>query len=821
MWVWLAFAGCQGEPEGGKPAPAPESGCATGQLLDADVCVPEACGVGRWGNVAEAGVYVDVDAAEGGDGSEGAPLRSIQAGLDLAADHDGGIVAVAAGTYVETIGMASQHHGVTLAGRCRELVTIDGSEGDEDEPAIEVIGERRRPEVGIEGVTVTGGTGSGLWVEWAVVSVWASDVRASTGDGFVAVDAEAWLDHVGIFDSRAERSGHYGYGIEVSGASDLTAIGCIVQGNTDIGILAAGTGTTVHLEGTDVLDTLPRSDGSFGQGVHVRGGAGLTATGCTVRGNTGAGVFAGSAETAVDLTDTAILDALPDDDGLGLGIEVADGAALTATRCTIAGSIRTGVYVEGLGTTVDLVDTSILDTSPSPGDIGGMGISVGEQAVLTATGCTVQGNTDVGVLVNGAGTRVELEDTQVLDTSSSPDGTGGRGIGAEDGAAVTATRCTLQGNTEIGVFALGVGTTIDLVDTEILDTLARDDGLGGRGIGVQDGAALTATGCTLQGNTEVGARVSGEGARVDLLDTEILDTFPGPGGDNGTGIGAEDGSALTATGCTVQGNTGAGVFATDAGTTVDLVDTEILETRRGRVTGFGVGVLAQLDAVVRVRDSEVADTEGPGLYVTGSARGELDSVALTGNHFAGAMVLAGTVALTASAITDTLPDAEWGGGIGIYATDEFGSPTLTLADSTVGPHAYAAVWLDGQGSYDVQRNTLSGSEGVEAGNGRFHGNAVFAEHGVTAWDDASGLRLWENTFEGASEVAVLLDGASAELDGNAFSGNGIDLWQQRCDDIVPLSEEDLDWEVCPDGNLLTAYDLVFTSLYLPEVEPLE
>ncbi|MDP6935552.1 MAG: hypothetical protein QGG40_21715, partial [Myxococcota bacterium] len=110
--------------------------CAEGELLDGDACVPEACGTGTWGDLETDGdtIYVDGSAEEGGDGSKESPFTVIQEGLD--AQGEDGMVAVAAGTYVENLEVTSDHSGVHLAGRCRELVTVDGSR------ATEAYGER-------------------------------------------------------------------------------------------------------------------------------------------------------------------------------------------------------------------------------------------------------------------------------------------------------------------------------------------------------------------------------------------------------------------------------------------------------------------------------------------------------------------------------------------------------------------------------------------------------------------------------------------------------------------------------------------------------
>ncbi len=808
--------------------PAPDAAvCAEGEALDGETCVPEACGIGTWGTLPVDGsaVYVDIAAAEGGDGSEAAPFASIQAGVDLAGDRGGGLVAVAAGTYVDPISMGGAHDGVTLAGRCRELVTVDRTGGG-DVPGIEVSGSRKPPSIGIEGLTVIGSEYSGLWLQRAVVSVTRTDLHDNSIVGVVATEAEVTLDDVGVYGSKPDRHGDFGQGIQAVDASTLTVTGSTLQGNSDTGVVTSGTGATVDLVDTAILDTLPLSDGTGGVGLWAEYGAAITATRCTVQGNSDAGVMALDAGTTVDIVDSRVLDTLPLPDGTAEGgVVVRYGAALALTGSTIERSTMVGLYVSSAGTTVDVVDSQILDATLEGTGLFGRGIEVNDGAALTLTACTIRGNPDTGIYATGAGTFVDLVDTEILDATGLDDGTRGSGIEIASGASLSATRCTIDGNAGLGLLADGAGTTVGLVDTDVSNS-------GADGIDVQGGASLAATGCTVERNTEFGMLVLDTGTAVDLVATEVLDTSPDPVIGHGRGIEVQ-GAALTATDCTIRGNTQMGVFAATEEANVELVDSRVLETRRNRDTGFAIGVAADYGCQVSLRRTEIADTDGPGIYVLGGARIEFDQGSLTGNTFAGALVLNGSVSFTATTITDTVPDDEWGGGFGIYTHDYQGPAAVTLLDSTIGPHAYAAVWLDDPGTYDIERNALSGSPGVASGSHTLHGNALFAENGVTAWNGRSGLLLADNTFSGSAEISVLLDGSSATLSGNTWSDNGTDVRQQACDgpdgivgpdesgvddDVPPLTEADLvdvrDAMVCPGDNVLTAYDLAFTSLYL-------
>ncbi len=915
------------------PANQPDSvaSCPTGELLDGEACVPDACGVGPWGalQVDSDTVYVDATAAGTGDGSEAAPLTSVQAGVDLAGDRGGALVAVAAGTYPEVVGMDDVDNGVTLAGRCRELVIIDGSEGD-SVPAIEIVGARKTVGVAIQGLTVMGGTAGGVRVEHAKVSMIASDVRENTLVGLNAVNAELSLDDVGVYSTAPDKHGNFGRGINAQSGAWLTATDCTVQentevgiyvggagtaaelvdtsvldtstspdgtggrgavaeegaaltitgslirGNTGLGVYGTGPGTTIELAATSILDTSPPPGDDPGSGIAIETGATLTANGCTIQGNSGVGVFVAGAGAVADLVDTGILDTRPSPDGrYGVGAWVELGAALTGSRCTVEGNTGDGVFASGVGSTValqdtavlntlsgpdgttgagvwveggatlsaqrcvvqgntevgvlarsagalvDLADSQILDTQPIADGTVGLGIAVQDGAMLSATGCTVQGNSEFGVLASDAATVVELTDTDVLDTSPSRDGTFGRGIGVSSGATLTATRCTIQGNTDLGLAVAEAGTSVALVDTEILNTAAGPDGSGG-GLWVSSGANLTATGCSFRENTGTGVWVNEAGTTVDLVDCEVLDTLPGPGDGVGRGIVVSHGAALTGTGCTVQGNTEVGLLADGEGSSSYLADSSVLGTRRGRTAAAAFGAVAQAGAVVRLSESDVSETEGPGVLGTAGGRMELDGVELSENSFAGAMVVAGSIVLRACTIEGTLSDPEWGGGFGVYATAAFGPSTLALADTTVGTHAYAAVWLDGNGTFDLERNQLSGGAGVDQNGATLHGNAVFAENGVTAWDGNTGLLLADNAITGSVAIGVLLDGSSASLIGNSWSTNGTDLRQQACEGVVPLTAGDVlgvpKALVCPTGNVLTAYDLQFSTLLLPTSE---
>ena len=706
------------------------------------------------------------------------------------------------------------------------MVTIDGSAGDM-EATISVIGvSGDRAKVGIEGVTVTGGYIGVLVGDRTVVSMKKVTVAANEFTGVrIEYVADVTLDEVVVRDTVPVAGVNSGGGIVVSYSASLLATNCVVAGNAEYGIYAGEVGTHAELVNTAVLDTTPtRTDSGYGLAADF--GAMVLAEGCTFRGNTEKGVDARYVGTLVELVDTAVLDTLPNpfggEDGEGIGISVVRGAELSATRCTVQGNTEAGVYVQGAeaeSTSVELVDTDVLDTVPGPKGLG-YGIVVGAGAALVARECTVQGNTGTGISVDDHGTFVELVDTDVLDTAPSAVVGQGRGIVVQTEASLVATDCTVQGNTEVGVYA-GEGATVELVDTAILDTLLSADGAG-HGIAVEAGASLTANGCTVERSATRGVNAGGVDTYVELVDTEIRDgTTGGEVTYGGMGIVLSDEAHLVASGSTIQGNTYVALLVTDVGTLAELTDTAVLDTHRGRETAFAAGVVVQTGGKLTATRCEISGTEGPGAYSVNAGELVLSGCTLAGNSFAGALAGGGdaTLRVDTTTITDTLPDAEYGGGFGVYAIGAGGPVAVTLTDSTIGPHRYAAVWLDGQGSYDLRDNSLSGSDGFVLGQTQVHGNAIFAQNGVGAWDGNLGLHLAGNDFTGAPPVAVLLHDASATLDGNSWSG-ALHVLQQDCRErtsevVAPES----DWRICPGGgNILVDQDVEFLTLFLREAD---
>jgi len=745
--------------------------CDDGMLLDGDECVPEACGVGTWGDlpVDDATVHVDASAGDGGDGSAAAPFATISAGLDAAAAQGASTVAVARGEYAENLVIDEHHDGIRLAGRCLDLVVIDGS-SDPDSPAILLEGFWGTEQFAVSGFTVTG-------AQWV---------------GIIA--------HIGTAE-----------------LSDL-----LVVDNRPMGIDVYNNGPELHLQDVEVRDSGPAATGQWGYGVNVESGAKLTATSCLFENNVNAGIISWGNGSEMHLVEVVSRGNQPtlNNQGGG-GITVQQGASLLAEACVVEGNTETGVAAFEPGTEVQLVDCEILDTVPNGLGHHGYGLYVVNGAVLEASSSLVQGNAGAGAVAAMSGATLDLDGVEIRDTIANDDGENGRGIWLFGEAIAEVTSCTIANNGEVGVFAGEPGTEVHLDDVVVRDTQLNDEELGGYGLVVGLGALATVQDSTFEDNGDGGIWVMMQDAHAVIDGVEIRGTGSTLASGYGYGLMLDEGGSAEVTNSVIEGSIGGGVVAWDAGTEVSLTDVQVRETQRGTEATVSAGVASNQSAIVTATNLVVSHSEGPGLY---SAEGTLQCMGctLSDNSFAGATLMSGGhLELDDTTIEGTVPDANEGGGVGVFATDQYGYPgSLVLTNSTIAEHPLAAVWLLGQGSYRVEDNELCGGAGFEIQPGTsIHGNAVFATGGVTAWDDPEGLWLQGNEFHDSAGSGVLLHGASATLAGNSYSGNTVDLIQQACDGVeVPEGvQEAPQQELCPQYDELV-YPLRF-HMFLIEGSP--
>lgn len=543
--VLLATACSTGTDGDDDDSAGPDPGCSEGFVDDGGECVPEDCGAGLWGDLDVGGdtLFVRADADDGGDGSQDAPLRSIQAGLDLAGQEGAAVVAVAAGSYPEVLVLSDDHGGI----------------------------------------------------------------------------------HLAAFDE----------------------------------------GTTVHLEGVTIADTLTPEEAGWGTALSVQDGASCTAVDCILERASTAAVLVGYGGAQLELDGTEIRDTQSHPTGQGgYGVMVEEQGSLVARSCLFADNRGVGLAVSpGAYATLDQVE--IRDTVPDVYPVTGYGIQVGDGGILLATGIVLDGNTTAGIVAVGAGADVTLDTAQIRGTHKNQDGNYGYGIVMDGGAQLVATDCTFADNHGAAVLAAGSGTVATLSEPHILNTGRNANLSVGVGLLSQSWAILAAQDATVTGC-------------------------------QGPGLWAAVGGLLACEGCSIEGNTFASALVTDG--QLELTGSQLSGAMADANLGGGVGVFAGNlyggPGSLLIRESEISGSQLAAVWLDQNGSYQILDSDLSGG-----------------AAFETAPQM-WIHGDGVYATGGGaawdGSTGILLHGNTIHDCAQAGVFLCGA-SATLEDNSWAGN----------------------------------------------------------------------------------------------------------------
>jgi hypothetical protein len=662
-------AGCDPVPDEKdlEPTEPQAPDCPEGTIADDQECVPEACGVGPWGDlpIDDGTVFVDVSAADGGDGSEGAPFSSLQAGADAAGAAGGGQVAIAAGSYAETVIVDGNHAGVALAGRCADLVTLDASVGGDGDAGLTI--DTRAATLEVSSLTVQGSNYMGVFAvsgavtlrdvriadnAYAGLYVMSPFIGASTS--LLAEDCEisentaagvhldgsavdVVLRRVVVRDSQWGGGGLVGVGIGVVGGAALLLEDSELSGNRAEGLLIRDGGTSVEVSRTLIHGTLSDSSGLYGYGIQASGGASLTVDGCEIAENSHSGVNVVETGTEAIIRDTLIRDTLPTEDGAhGSAIEVGAGASLTVESSELAGFRSFGVGITGEGTVATIDDTTLRDAVEGVAVPSGIGVVVLDQASASIDASTFTNVAGMGIAVLESGSAAVVSSTTVSGTRTvGPQGQYGIGMAAGIGASLEASDCELADNGTIGVLVANEGSVATLTDVLISDTRRGDAYTVGVAVAVVDGAELT-------------------GSRLTATGTQ------------GPGLYAmSPGTRLVCTDCIVEAAQFAGIVA-EQGAEVELSGCEIAHTEVGSNVGGGVGIWASAEAAepttLHVQDSTISDNPVGGVWLSGPGSYHLQRNELQGGpgEERGSLVRCGDAVYARAGVS------AWDGELGLY-----------------------------------------------------------------------------------------------------------------------------------------------------------
>ncbi len=283
-------------------------------------------------------------------------------------------------------------------------------------------------------------------------------------------------------------------------------------------------------------------------------------------------------------------------------------------------------------------------TSPAPA------IEVHDGGFARLENVRIDGASGIAVVVIDAGSRVEMDSSVIIATRSLGASAPGRGFQVEGGATAAFTRTVVAGSHESGGYAHTPSTAITFTDGVIRDTTLAATGNYGDGLWVESGGSATIARSVFSNNHHAGLIVVNV-ARATATDVVIRGTLAIRDGTYGTGIQVAGGSTVRATRVLLDGNTGCGAWAANAGTQFVLEDSVV--TRQHTSTETAVGVLSGRDAIATVRGVRVSDGEGGGLAAQGGAITVTDTIIRDLHPAPGNEQAVGMIAVVGGSITAT------------------------------------------------------------------------------------------------------------------------------------------------------------------------
>jgi len=477
--------------------------------------------------------------------------------------------------------------------------------------------------------------------------------------------------------------------------------GNLISGNNEFGILLAGTSGTLIQDnriGTDVVGTVAVPN-AF-DGIYVLGASGNTIAGNLVSGNGRFGVFLlgesttnGIVSSSSNLVQDNVIGLgqgagnLPNaDDGVALfagAIDNTIGGATPGTGNLISGNGRFGVYVNGAGTTGNLIQgnrigTSVDATFGQGNTLDGIAVFAGPSdntigGTAALAGNIISGNGRDGIFLANAGSGNAILGNFIGTSGdgSKAVGNSGNGVALESvtgttiGGTTGAAANVISGNTE-GVVLVGSGASDNLVEGNLIGTDKTGSAAVANtvfGMDVQAGASGNIIGGTASGasniiafNGRTGVVIGNSPADTTTIGDSILGNSIFGNVFQGIDLGNDGPTANTSGGPHSGPN--------------DLQNFPTISSVAA--SGSGTAITAALRSTPghTFRIELFADTDGQGRTFLGAGTLTTDG---TGNGRTTIAVASTFASLVGKNVTATATDRSTGD------TSEFGFPAFTVA----------------------------------------------------------------------------------------------------------------------------------------------
>ena len=168
------------------------------------------------------------------------------------------------------------------------------------------------------------------------------------------------------------------------------------------------------------------------------------------------------------------------------------------------------------------------------------------------------------------------------------------------------TRGFFEGNRTCGILVSEAGTVAELNSVTVRDTLSQEGlNLRGEGLWVSLGAYVKCSDALFERNREVGVIAHGSGCRMELERVTVRGTQSQElRGEYGYGLAVQTGAQAAVRYSVLDNNLGAGIVVVQEGSTVELEDVLVANTRSRELDLiWGRGLAAQMGGQAVVRSS--------------------------------------------------------------------------------------------------------------------------------------------------------------------------------------------------------------------------
>ena len=252
------------------------------------------------------------------------------------------------------------------------------------------------------------------------------------------------------------------------------------------------------------------------------------------------------------------------------GLVVRSGASVDVVDVSVAGVDRVGVVVDGSGTAARISGLTI--TAVNPDEDVGYGMAI-QGAQVTLDNLHITGGHGIGLFVHEG--QVELSNAVIEGTVARGDGLLGRGLHMQQLSSGTLDDVTLSGNQDAGLFALqSVGLVAENLHIDTTSTGLTEDGTA-----TGDGVVITAGDSGAAPETfsfSMSNSVVDDNARAGVLLDGVQATLEGNTITN-SGVVVEDNEILLQNGAVADGSDQAVDVTSELGLNIQVLDVDVVD----------------------------------------------------------------------------------------------------------------------------------------------------------------------------------------------------------------------------------------------------